>query len=67
MLSAGGSPADLALLNLWGVAGLMLTIWGALAGARYGVAGLLWGATAGGAVTTVVMLRLAWRSLGKED
>jgi len=66
MLTAAGSPADLVLLNGWGVVGLALTVSGALAGAAYGITGLLWGATLGGAIPTLFTLHLAWRRLGKD-
>ena len=66
MLTAAGSPADLVLLNGWGVVGLALTVCGALAGAAYGITGLLWGATLGGAIPTLFTLHLAWRRLGKD-
>ena len=39
---------------------------GALAGAAYGITGLLWGATLGGAIPTLFTLHLAWRRLGKD-
>lgn len=66
MLTAAGSPADLVLLNGWGTVGLALTVCGALAGAAYGITGLLWGATLGGAIPTLFTLHLAWRRLGKD-
>ncbi|MCB4858071.1 polysaccharide biosynthesis protein [Sphingobium sp. PNB] len=66
MLTAAGSPADLVLLNGWGVVGLALTVCGALAGAACGITGLLWGATLGGAIPTLFTLHLAWRRLGKD-
>jgi O-antigen/teichoic acid export membrane protein len=67
MLIADGSHRDLMLLNAWGMAGLALTVCGALAGASEGITGLLWGATLGGAIPTMFTLKLAWTRLERDS
>jgi O-antigen/teichoic acid export membrane protein len=67
MLKVCGRPRDLLLLNGWGALWLMLTICGALAGARQGLAGLLLGASLAGSVAIFLSFRLAWSRLDRVD
>lgn len=67
ILVACGSMQDIVALNGQGLLWLGLTVAGALWGARYGLEGLLWGASLGGLAAQAPALRLAWRRLcGRE-
>lgn len=66
ILTACGTPGDLVLLNGWGALWLVLTICGALVGARYGLSGLLWGASISSAIATFFSSHLAWSRIGKD-
>jgi O-antigen/teichoic acid export membrane protein len=47
VLNATGTPRDLARLNLWTWVGVLMGGAGAIAGARYGLTGVVYGVTAG--------------------
>lgn len=65
MLKVSGSATDLLLVNGWGVIWLVLTSCGALVGARYGLAGLMLGASLASIVPTLFSFNLAWSRLGR--
>ena len=65
MLKVCGSAADLMLINIWGMLWLALTICGAMAGARFGLAGLILGASLASIVPTFFSFNLAWSRIGR--
>lgn len=63
LITACGSPADIAHFNRLGWVGLATSIAGAFAGSAWGLTGLLYGVTIGSMVGTVPSLMLAQRKL----
>jgi O-antigen/teichoic acid export membrane protein len=59
VLNAVGTPRDLARLNRWAWAGVLVGGAGAIAGARFGLAGVVYGATAGWLVDALAATVLA--------
>jgi O-antigen/teichoic acid export membrane protein len=59
VLNATGTPRDLARLNLWAWGGVLAGGAGAIVGARAGLAGVVYGVTAGWLVTALAAARLA--------
>ncbi len=63
ILTACGTQGDLATLNRLGIVWLVLAITGAFIGAKAGLAGLLWGVSAGGLLAILPAANLARRRL----
>jgi O-antigen/teichoic acid export membrane protein len=63
VVSALGSPGELSLLNLWGWGSVAVALTAAFVGARWGLAGVIYGVALGWAMRALVALLLALRHL----